>query len=412
VTSENQVDKDFVLVSIDDARTFGGAQVALAWAIRAVVRETSWRVVCVCLPRLRQMIEDFAGSTTRIEFIECPSSLPLNIFSFPLRMMSFLKLLRPLRRRGVGAWWVNLSGIEFGLASVFVLKLLGEEPRAWLHNPQRFSILYRGHPRIRRVLGRIRDKIAEWLLFRLYASIATPSQASARLLQERIGTGTPPGICHLYPTASLECKHLDRSTFPEADNTPEICMCMVGRVEYSTKNNELALFLLNQLVEEGRAATLAIIGDGPDVTRLQSAARDLGIAERVRITGWARNPWSYVPSNSIVVIPSFCETFCLTALEAMLHGIPIVTSPIPAFLEWIPQCLIADDFTPRAFVERIHEVRRLSREKMLDLYASCLAKFSERNFVTALSRQLGATSADDDRLDCKNTAQADSRKGH
>ena len=282
------------------------------------------------------------------------------------------------------------------LAPLFVLKLFGEKPCAWLHNPERFSVLYRGQSRIRRFFGQIRDRIADWLFFRRYASIATPSQASARLLQDRIGSGAPPRICHLYPTESLECKPLDRSTVPEADCTAEICLCMVGRVEYSTKNNELALFLLKQLVDEGRAVALTIIGDGPDLARFQSTACSLGIAERVRITGWARNPWAYVPSTSIVIIPSFCETFGLTAIEAMLRGIPIVTSPIPAFLEWIPPQMIVDAITPAAFVQRIYDVQALGRDSILGLYTDCLARFSESSFVTVLAAQLRITSATDD----------------
>jgi glycosyltransferase involved in cell wall biosynthesis len=96
-----------------------------------------------------------------------------------------------------------------------------------------------------------------------------------------------------------------------------------------------------------------------------------------------------------VIIPSFCETFGLTAIEAMLRGIPIVTSPIPAFLEWVPPQMIADALTPAAFAQKIHDVQVLGRDSMLDLYANCLARFSESSFVTVLAAQLGITSATD-----------------
>jgi glycosyltransferase involved in cell wall biosynthesis len=382
----NHFDQDFAIAFIDDARTFGGAQIALGWAIRAILRKTSWRIVCVCPTALRQAVEGIIGGNTRVEFTVCPSSLPVNIFTFPLRIATFLKLLRLLRRTGVHAWWMNLSGVEFCLAPLVVLKLLGEKPCAWLHNPQRFSLLDRWGSLNRRVFARIRDKIAEWFLFRLYSRIATPSLASAELLRGRIGSAYAPAISYLYPTVSLDSGCGSASTVPEAECPAEIRMWMIGRVEYCTKNNELALHLLKNILADGGTASLTIVGDGPDMKSVKSSIRDFGIVDRVKLTGWISDPWASITNDSIVLIPSFYECMPLTAIEAMLRGIPLVASPIPAFFEGVPRQMIADDFTPLAFAQRLRDVREMDREKMADLYGECLARFSESSFVTALAR--------------------------
>ena len=40
-----------LIVFVDDAHAFGGAQIALAWGVRALLRNTEERIVCVCTPR-------------------------------------------------------------------------------------------------------------------------------------------------------------------------------------------------------------------------------------------------------------------------------------------------------------------------------------------------------------------------
>jgi hypothetical protein len=148
------------LVFIDDAHTFGGAQIALACGIRVILQTTEDSVVCVCTTRTRQAIQAIAGTEERLDFVECPSALPLNIISFPLRLIPFLRIVMRLRRTGVRAWWLNLSGIEFCIAPQMVLMALGETSHAWLHNTQSFAFFNGNSSRLRRWLSSIRDQIA------------------------------------------------------------------------------------------------------------------------------------------------------------------------------------------------------------------------------------------------------------
>jgi len=119
------------IVFIDDAHTFGGAQIALAWAIHAILHRLPQPVLCICTAATREAIRQITGEDEKLHFIECPPALPLNLFSFPLRLRSFHKLLAPLACEGVVTWWLNLSGIEFCLAPLFVLRCLKLYPIAW-----------------------------------------------------------------------------------------------------------------------------------------------------------------------------------------------------------------------------------------------------------------------------------------
>jgi glycosyltransferase involved in cell wall biosynthesis len=371
------------IVFIDDAHTFGGAQIALAWAIRAILRNTNERIVCVCTDRTRKAIQEIAGESRKLEFIECPGALPLNFVSFPFRLPMFLGILLRLRRLKVRAWWLNLSGIEFCLASLLILRTLGEVPRAWLHNAEHFTFFSKNSSWARRSLGWIRDRVADGCLFSLYPLIVTPSRSTANQVQVRIGRTTCPLVGHLYFPAVGE-SHPPTASSPAGDVgsvDPPIAIWMIGRIEYGQKNNLAALEAMEFLIRDGSNVTLTMVGDGPDMENFEARVHCLGLADKVTFLGWKRNPWETIPSDALVMIPSFYESASLVAIEAMNKGVRLAVSPIPVFDEWIPNVLIAEDFSPRAFAKKILEVYSLSNDELFALYAAALTIFSDAAFV-------------------------------
>jgi len=75
-------------------------------------------------------------------------------------------------------------------------------------------------------------------------------------------------------------------------------------------------------------AFLVIAGDGPQRAELEREARDLGLAERVRILGFvnlSRLPGLYKASD-LFVLPSEYDPCPLVVPEAMLSGLPVILS--------------------------------------------------------------------------------------
>ena len=371
------------IVFIDDAHTFGGAQVAMAWAIRVLLWNTEESIVCVSSAGTWKAVLQIAGQQPRLTFIECPSALPLNIFSFPLRVLPFFLLLRKLKSQGVRAWWLNLSGIEFCLAPRAALALLGEDPVAWLHNTERFSFFYKKASLQRRSLGRLRDFLADRLLFRIYRRLIAPSLSSVAELQKRTRKPSHPGIAHLYyPMITREDSAFSAQAPPVRRLDPGILdLWMIGRVEYGHKYNEVALDVLQKLIQSGRKAHLTVVGDGPDSDDFRQRVVKANLAEHVAMLGWQTAPWEQVPPDAIIFIPSVYESMSLVAREAMIRGLRLAASPIPVFLEWIPHELLAADFTSASFTAKILEVEAMNHQEILALYASALARFSDTLFV-------------------------------
>lgn len=366
---------------VDDAHTFGGTQIAMAWAIRAILRHSSRTIVCICTRQTRDRILPITREDVRLRFIECAPALPLNIFTFPLRLRSFYKTLAPLFREGIGSWWFNLAGIEFCLAPLTVLTLKGIKPVAWLHNNETFLFYNSKQSVLRRLVSRIRDAVADRFIFRLYPRIVTPSHATEKALESRFRSNPHPDTDFLYPSTGVNGRAKVACNPANAHVPCTINFWMINRVEYAQKNNATGLRILKHFRDQKKDATLTVVGDGPDLENLRQLSRDLHISEFVTFMGWAENPWQAVPGDAILLVPSFFESMSLVAREALLNEVRMVLSPLPVFFEYMPGALIARDFSVEAFAERIAAIEAMDCKEIHSLYAKALGKFSEKAFV-------------------------------
>ena len=383
--------RDFVF--IDDAHTFGGTQIALAWVIRVVLQKTQASVLCICSQRTWEAVVGVVGNTPRLSFEEAPSALSLNLLRFPIRLPAWWFLLRRVRKEGDRIWWLNLADIEFCLAPLLVLCLIGEFPHSYLHGTSPFAFFHREAPIGRRLLSRFRDGLANRFVFRLHSLLVTPSIASLDEVKHRIRSTRQPRFGYLYYAPIGENANLltaPISVEPPPSALP-ISIWMIGNVVQGHKNNLAALDLLQSLDRMGIDANLTIAGVGPDLAAFQTEAKRRNLSERIRYLGWVANPCDTAPKDAIVFIPSFHETMNIVAREAMRNGLRLVASPIKIFHEWIPQLLIASSFAPDAFASKLVEVYRMDASVLGALYGNALARFSNEIFVENLLRYSGIT---------------------
>jgi len=84
-----------------------------------------------------------------------------------------------------------------------------------------------------------------------------------------------------------------------------------------------------QLSKRHADAKLVLMGDG-EVDQAQRLACELGIASRVECTGWARTQdvSETMERARMLVLPSYHEGMALSVLEAMMRGLPVITTPV------------------------------------------------------------------------------------
>lgn len=85
--------------------------------------------------------------------------------------------------------------------------------------------------------------------------------------------------------------------------------------------------LIRAFAAMGRAeARLVIIGEGPERAELEALSRRLGIADRVELPGYVAEPWPAFRAARVCAISSLTESFSNVAVEALAHGLPVVST--------------------------------------------------------------------------------------
>jgi glycosyltransferase involved in cell wall biosynthesis len=150
---------------------------------------------------------------------------------------------------------------------------------------------------------------------RVSAHVAV-GERSARAVEEAVGlpSGSVRTIYNGVPDLPVD-------PLPRRANGPVIGA--VGRLS-PEKGYDLAIRALVDVPD----ATLVLVGDGSERERLETIARELGIADRVEFAGWSEEPRRYLPGFDAFVLPSRQEGFPLVVVEAMLASVPVVASDV------------------------------------------------------------------------------------
>lgn len=150
---------------------------------------------------------------------------------------------------------------------------------------------------------------------RISAHVAV-GERSARAVEDAVGLA-PGSVRTIYngvPDVAVE-------PLPRVRSGPVIGA--VGRLS-PEKGFDVAIRALRDVPD----ATLVIVGGGSEQARLEELARELGVAGRLELVGWSDEPRRYLSGFDVFVLPSRQEGFPLAVVEAMLAGVPVVAADV------------------------------------------------------------------------------------
>jgi len=188
--------------------------------------------------------------------------------------------------------------------------------------------------RTRHISAPIPDNAAtRWLYRRATRHIVTTGERLRRTLIERNGypaqqiTSVPTGVDTAHFAPGDKARARDSLGLAPAG----IIVGIVATLR-SWKGHRFLIEAFSRLPD--RSARLLIVGDGPQHAALQQQVAALGLGERVIMPGNQRDVLPWLQAMDIFALPSYAnEGVPQAILQAMLCGLPVVTTPVGSILE-------------------------------------------------------------------------------
>jgi len=112
--------------------------------------------------------------------------------------------------------------------------------------------------------------------------------------------------------------------------------------------------ILKEILEQGIAAKLILIGDGPEKSETEKLAYELGLHNNVKFLGKQNAIIELLSCADVFLLPSQSESFGLSALEAMACGVPVVASSVGG----IPEVVKHNE---NGYIAEFGDVSRMAR---------------------------------------------------
>ena len=107
----------------------------------------------------------------------------------------------------------------------------------------------------------------------------------------------------------------------------------VGRFSHKHKGFDLLIKAFNIFAKDNKDWHLDIVGEGPEEELYKELIKEYKLEERVIIHPFTNNIQAFYSKAQVYVLSSRWEGFGLVLVEAMAHGLPVVSSDLPTSLE-------------------------------------------------------------------------------
>lgn len=207
-------------------------------------------------------------------------------------------------------------GLRAGIDSALAARKIGASAFVTVHNLVRPEIA-----------GRIKAPMyayAEKIVVRLNDRVFCVSEEIAEHLRSRV----PPAdrakieVTYLGVDRPPERRRSRDEIREEVDIGPRPMIVTVSRL-----SPQKALDVMFEAVAMLDEAVLVILGDGPLRGGLEASARVL-LRDRVRFLGYRNNAIDYVAAADVFCLSSIWEGVPLSAMEAILAGVPVVSTDV------------------------------------------------------------------------------------
>ncbi|MBR1484177.1 MAG: glycosyltransferase [Prevotella sp.] len=130
----------------------------------------------------------------------------------------------------------------------------------------------------------------------------------------------------------------------------------VGRFTPRHKGFDLLIKAFAIFARNDNLWTLHIVGEGPEESLYRRLIDDNGLAQRVFLHPFTHDIQRYYSDAQVYVLSSRWEGFGLVLVEAMAHGLPVVSSNLPTSLEIMgEEALYFENGNVQQLARRLHD---------------------------------------------------------
>ncbi len=114
----------------------------------------------------------------------------------------------------------------------------------------------------------------------------------------------------------------------------KIRLIAVGKLE-PVKGFDRLVRIHQRLINDGLPVHTYLLGEGKERTRLEKYVKEHKIAESFTFLGYQTNPYQFMARSDLFVCTSFSEGFSTAATEALIIGVPVITTQVSGMKEML-----------------------------------------------------------------------------
>ena len=138
----------------------------------------------------------------------------------------------------------------------------------------------------------------------------------------------------------------------------------VGRFSYKHKGFDLLIEAFHLFAQKNSDWTLDIVGEGPEEALYRQRIAAYHLDDRIRLHPFTNHIQDYYTQAQVYVLSSRWEGFGLVLVEAMAHGLPIVSSDLPTSREMMGDfALYFPNGNATALAQKLQEATMLDVKK-------------------------------------------------
>lgn len=103
-------------------------------------------------------------------------------------------------------------------------------------------------------------------------------------------------------------------------------LILVGRLMDKPKGQLRLIRAVSRLRSEGEKISLTLVGDGYDRERICDTIKAFDAGDYIFMPGSQKNPYPYIAGADLLVCASYYEGFNLTVAEALILGVPVIST--------------------------------------------------------------------------------------